>query len=106
MDAALFDPDYINNAQIKTWDGGLDIHIYPDGDTSFDMFEGTQIQSLQTAGTLTLRIQSPVPRAILLRILTERQQGWNPAYGSRLRSGLRCRGSGMAFRFSVGLRVG
>jgi alpha-D-xyloside xylohydrolase len=69
---SLCDPDYINNAQIKTWDGGLDIHVYPDGDTSFEMFEGTQIQSSQTAGTLTLSIQSPVPRAILLRILTER----------------------------------
>ncbi|MCC2640943.1 MAG: glycoside hydrolase family 31 [Nitrospira sp.] len=69
---SLCDPNYINNPQIKTWDGGLDIHIYPDGDTQFEIFDGTRIESLASAGSITVRILSPVARECLLRILTSR----------------------------------
>lgn len=69
---SLCDPHYVNNPQIKTWDGGLEIHIYPDGDTQFEMFDGTRIQSLGLAGSTTVRMLSPAPRECLLRILTAR----------------------------------
>ena len=69
---SLCDANYINNPQIKTWDGGLDIHIYPDGDTRFEIFDGTRIESLALAAPITVRVTSPTPRDLLLRILTSR----------------------------------
>ena len=69
---SLCDANYINNPQIKTWDGGLDIHIYPNGNSRFDLFDGAQIACAQVTGSTTVTVASPSARAILLRILAER----------------------------------
>jgi alpha-D-xyloside xylohydrolase len=69
---SLCDAKYINNPQINTWDGGLDIHVYPDGDTRFEIFDGTQIQCSQSARSTTVSILSPSPRQLLLRVLRAR----------------------------------
>lgn len=69
---SLCDPNYINNPQIKTWDGGLDIHIYPAGNTQFTIFDGILIESEALSGSLTVKVTSPSPRELLLRILAPR----------------------------------
>jgi alpha-D-xyloside xylohydrolase len=69
---SLCDANYINNPGIKTWDGGLDIHVYPDGNSSFDLFDGARVTCSQVAGATTVTVNSPSGRAILLRILAAR----------------------------------
>jgi alpha-D-xyloside xylohydrolase len=71
---SLCDANYINNPSIATWDGALDIHVYPDANSGFDVFDGTRINCAQTAGFTTVTIVSPNARAILLRILAARPE--------------------------------
>ncbi len=66
---SLCDPGYINDPTVKTWDGGLELRIYPAGTTEFTVFDGTHVQSVEAAGATTLTIDSPTPRPVLLRIL-------------------------------------
>ena len=63
----LCDANYVHNAAVKTWDRGLEISIYPDGVSSFTIFDGTQVNCAEAAGTITIAIQSN-PRSMLLRI--------------------------------------
>jgi alpha-D-xyloside xylohydrolase len=72
---SLCDANYINNTHIRTWDGGLDVHVYPDGASSFDLFDGAQITCSQGAGFTTVTVGSPSARAILLRVLAGRPAG-------------------------------
>jgi hypothetical protein len=72
---SLCDANYINNPQIQTWDGGLDVHVYPDGASSFDLFDGARITCSQGAGFTTVTVGSPRARAILLRVLAGRPAG-------------------------------
>jgi alpha-D-xyloside xylohydrolase len=65
----LCDANYVNNAALKTWDGGLEIRVYPPGTSRFAIFDGTDIQSAQAAGSTSVTITSPSARPVLLRIL-------------------------------------
>ena len=65
----LCDANYVNNPAIKTWDGGLEIRIYPAGTSQFTVFDGTDIRSDEGAGATSVTINSPTPRPVLLRIL-------------------------------------
>jgi len=64
----LCDPNYINNAGLTTWDGGLEVSIYPAGNSSFKVFDGTVISCAAGAGSTTVTANSPAARAFLLRI--------------------------------------
>jgi alpha-D-xyloside xylohydrolase len=68
----LCDPNYVNNAAVKTWDGGLDLRIHPAGTTAFTVFDGTDIRCIEGAGPTRVTITSPTPRRVLLRILAPR----------------------------------
>jgi hypothetical protein len=69
---SLCDANYINNPDIATWDGGLDIHVYADGTSRFDLFDGARITCSRVTGSTTVTVDSPTARPILLRILAER----------------------------------
>jgi hypothetical protein len=68
----LCDSNYINNSAIKTWDGGLEISIYPEGTTSFTMFDGTEVTSKQAAGSSAVTLTSADPRLVVFRIHVSR----------------------------------
>jgi alpha-D-xyloside xylohydrolase len=65
----LCDANYVNNPAVKTWEGGLEIRVFPAGASQFDIFDGTVIQSNQASGSTTITIDSPTARPVLLRIL-------------------------------------
>ena len=73
----LCDPKYVNNAAIRTWDGGLEIRVYPAGVSQFTIFDGTDIQCNQVAASVTVTVGSPAPRPFLLRILAARPAAVN-----------------------------
>ena len=65
----LCDANYVNNPAIKTWDGGLEIRVYPAGTSNLTVFDGTDIRSDLGAGATSVTITSPTPRPVLFRIL-------------------------------------
>jgi hypothetical protein len=71
----LCDVNYVNNPGVRTWNGGLDIHIYPAGASRLTVFDGTEISSVEGTGPTSLTIISPSPRPVLLRILAPRPAG-------------------------------
>jgi alpha-D-xyloside xylohydrolase len=73
----LCDANYVNNSGVKSWDGGLEIRIYPEGDSQFTMFDGTAIRCVVSAAGTTVTLTS-TPRAVELRVLAPR-----PAAGIR-----------------------
>jgi alpha-D-xyloside xylohydrolase len=68
----LCDANYINNLAIKTWDGALEIRAYPAGNTRFTVFDGTEIDSAEGAGAVSVTIKSASARELLFRILALR----------------------------------
>ena len=64
----LCDSNYVNNAAVKTWDGGIEVTIYPDGTSQFTMFDGTQINASVSAGATSIIITSAAARPVMLRI--------------------------------------
>jgi len=68
----LCDANYVNNMGVQTWEGGLDIRIYPAGTSRFTLFDGTDVDSVEGAGSTSVTITSPSPRPVLLRLLTAR----------------------------------
>jgi alpha-D-xyloside xylohydrolase len=68
----LCDAEYVNNTAIRTWNSDLEIRVYPAGHSQFSVYDGTLIESIQGAGTVTVSVQSPVSRAVLLRVLAKR----------------------------------
>jgi len=68
----LCDSNYVNNAALKTWDGGLEVRIYPAGTSRFTIFDGTQITSVEGADLTDITITSPKPRPVLLRLHASR----------------------------------
>ncbi|WP_165068183.1 glycoside hydrolase family 31 protein [Paludisphaera rhizosphaerae] len=73
----LCDADYVNDANVKTWDGGLEIRVYPSGDSQFTAFDGTFIRCDSTAAGTTLTLTA-TSRAVEFRVLAPR-----PATGVR-----------------------
>jgi alpha-D-xyloside xylohydrolase len=68
----LCDPNYINNASLSTWDGGIEASIYPAGSSSFAVFDGTLLTSVAGATSTTVTVNSPSARPMILRILSAR----------------------------------
>ena len=60
----LCDTNYVNNAAIRTWDGGLEIRVYPAGASQFTIFDGTDIQCNQVAASVTVTVGSADRAAI------------------------------------------
>jgi hypothetical protein len=69
---SLCDANYVNSAAITTWDGGLEVRIYPSGTSQFTVFDGTQIVSVAGAGSTNVTIASLTPRPVLLQIHASR----------------------------------
>ena len=69
---SLCDSNYVNNAGVRTWDGGLEVRIYPADASRFTIFDGTEVNSVEGAGPTSVTITSPSPRPVLLRILAPR----------------------------------
>jgi alpha-glucosidase (family GH31 glycosyl hydrolase) len=64
----LCDANYVNDAQVKTMDGGLLVQIYPGGASDFTVFDGTRVHCQGDAASGTVTVSS-TPRAMRLRIL-------------------------------------
>jgi len=63
----LCDANYINNSALRTWDGGLEVSIYPSGVSSFTAFDRTTI-NCNVGATTTVTINSASVRELVLRI--------------------------------------
>ena len=74
----LCDANYVNNPAIKTWDGGLEIRIYPAGTSRFTVYDGTDVTCQADGGGVKVTINSPKPRPVQLEVL-----GPRPASGVR-----------------------
>jgi alpha-D-xyloside xylohydrolase len=70
--ASLCDADYVNNPGVKTWDGGLELRVYPSGSSRFTIYDGTDVLSEQGAASTTVTVASATARSVLLRILAPR----------------------------------
>src|SRR5262249_48832311 len=67
----LCDPDYVNNPEVKTWDGSLLVRIYPGGNSEFTVYDGTEI-SCQAGGATTNVTPTTAPRKVVLQIAVPR----------------------------------
>jgi alpha-D-xyloside xylohydrolase len=63
----LCDANYVNSADIITMDDGLHFLIYPGGDSSFTVYDGTTVQCQTSGGARSVTLTS-VPRQIMLQI--------------------------------------
>lgn len=63
----LADSNYVNNPRLTTWDGAIEVRIYPSGVSSLTMFDGTIIDCIAAATTM-VAIRSAIPRRVLLQI--------------------------------------
>ena len=70
--ASLCDANYINSTGVKTWDGGLELRIYPAGSSRFTIYDGTDVLVEQGAASTTVTVASPSSRPFLLRIFSPR----------------------------------
>jgi alpha-D-xyloside xylohydrolase len=64
----LCDANYVNDPHVSTTDGSWLIQVYPGGDSTFTVFDGTRAQCQGTAATGTITVSS-TPRRMALRIL-------------------------------------
>ena len=64
----LCDANYVNNANLRTADGGMQFLIYPGQTSHFAVYDGTDIQCDAAGAKVTL---SSVARAVLLQLLTK-----------------------------------
>jgi alpha-glucosidase (family GH31 glycosyl hydrolase) len=64
----LCDPNYINNPGLTTWNGDLEVSIYPAGSSSLTIFDGTTITCVADAVSTKVTVNSPSARAMVLRI--------------------------------------
>jgi len=40
----LCDGDYVNDPEVTTWDGGLFVLVYPRDESSFTLYDGTEVR--------------------------------------------------------------
>jgi alpha-D-xyloside xylohydrolase len=64
----LCDADYVNNPAIRTWNGGLEILIYPAGNSRLVLYDATVIQCDEGTASIAVTITTATPRPILLRV--------------------------------------
>jgi len=80
---SLCDANYVNNAGVKTWDGGLRFRIHPEGTSRFAMFDGTDIQCQATSASTTVTVASTA-RAVQLSVIGPRPAGGVRRHGNVL----------------------
>jgi len=64
----LCDANYVNNAQIKTTDDGLQFLIYPGGTSQFTVHDGTTATCMTSAAATDITLAS-IARPIILKVL-------------------------------------
>ena len=69
--ASLCDTNYVNNPAVKTFEGGLEIRIYPEGASQLILYDGSEIHS-DTAPNASVTFTAVKAQPILLRILAAR----------------------------------
>ena len=67
----LCDANYVNNPAVKTWDNGLEIRVYPSGDSQFTAFDGTFIRCVASPAATTLTLTA-TSRPVEFRVLALR----------------------------------
>jgi alpha-D-xyloside xylohydrolase len=67
----LCDSNYVNNANVRTPDAGMQFLIYPGQSSHFTVYDGTDIQCDAGGGKLTLALLS-VSRPVLLQLLAKK----------------------------------
>ena len=70
----LCSEDYVNNTDIVCADDDLHFLIYPQGDSSFTLYDDTAVECHETGDTTSVRLTS-VPRGILLQLLGREPSG-------------------------------
>lgn len=73
----LCDADYVNNPAVRTLDDGMQVLIYPAGNTSFALFDGSDIHCMGSGAAVTVTVTS-LSRPLLLRL-----HGLSPASVTR-----------------------
>jgi alpha-D-xyloside xylohydrolase len=71
----LCDADYVNNPAVRSWDGGLEILLYPAGHSQLTLYDGTEVHCAAGAGATAVTVDFASQRRILLRILASRPGG-------------------------------
>jgi len=66
----LCDANYVNNANIRTSDNGIQFLIYPGQASRFVVYDGTKVECDTGAGNFTVTLSS-VARGVLLQILAK-----------------------------------
>jgi alpha-D-xyloside xylohydrolase len=66
----LCDSNYVNNANVRTPDAGMQFLIYPGQSSHFTVYDGTDIQCDAGGGKLTVTLLS-VSRPVLLQLLAK-----------------------------------
>jgi alpha-D-xyloside xylohydrolase len=67
---SLCDAAYIGNSHITTWDGTLEVTVYPTTNSSFTVYDGTRLQCQTTSREIRLSLSS-WPRRVTMKILAE-----------------------------------
>lgn len=65
---SLCDANYVNDLQVSTAGTAMQLQVYPGGDSSFTVFDGTDVQCHGDSGSGTVRIASAA-RRVTVRIL-------------------------------------
>jgi len=68
---SLCDTNYVNNPAVKTFEGGLEIRIYPEGASQLILYDGSEIRS-DTAPSASVTFTAVRAQPILVRILAAR----------------------------------
>ena len=104
----LCDPNYVNNPGVKTWDGGLEFHVYPAGTSRLRSFDGAVTCAWPALGRRSLaRLAEPArdPAADLRpRPTAVRRDGATFPEGFRSRTVREQQRRGLAVRCRVRLR--
>ena len=67
----LCDANYVNDPQVSTSGTGLQLQVYPGGDSGFTMFDGTDVQSHGDSGSGRVTIASAARRLTVRILATE-----------------------------------
>jgi alpha-glucosidase (family GH31 glycosyl hydrolase) len=89
----LCDADYVNNPAVRTLDDGLQVLIYPAGNTSFTLFDESDIRCVANDGTVAVTVTTSA-RPLLLQL-------HRPAPASVTRDGAALREAATAAAFDA-----
>ncbi len=70
----LCDANYVDNATVKTWDGGLSFLVYPSDSSEFTVYDGTHVTCRSAGGGTEVALNS-APRGIRLEVFAPRPSG-------------------------------